>query len=207
MFPDLADTAAATLAPAARAAARHHGGCALDRLAAHFLPHQQVHGGVPGAGRALCGGLPDVVTARLAAPAADGLAGPPLLPTPQNIVDSYGIARYREVNPAVLTLMTFPFLFAVMFGDWGHATLMIAFALLLVVKERALAKQDLGDMLSLLFGGRYVILLMGIFSFYMGFIYNEFFSMPTTIFGRTRVSRCALPCSRGGRCGCGQQPF
>ncbi|GFR51127.1 hypothetical protein Agub_g13480 [Astrephomene gubernaculifera] len=104
----------------------------------------------------------------------------------QNIVDSYGIARYREVNPAVLTLMTFPFLFAVMFGDFGHAILMIAFAAFLVIKEKKLAKQDLGDMLSLLFGGRYVILLMGIFSLYMGLIYNEFFSMPTVIFGHTK---------------------
>ncbi|PNH05344.1 Vacuolar proton ATPase a3 [Tetrabaena socialis] len=104
----------------------------------------------------------------------------------QNIVDSYGIARYREVNPAVLTLMTFPFLFSVMFGDFGHAILMLAFAALLVLKEKTLAKQDLGDMLSLLFGGRYVILLMGLFSFYMGLIYNEFFSMPTVIFGRSK---------------------
>ncbi|PNW78309.1 hypothetical protein CHLRE_09g402500v5 [Chlamydomonas reinhardtii] len=104
----------------------------------------------------------------------------------QNIVDSYGVAKYREVNPTVLTLMTFPFLFSVMFGDFGHAILMIAFAALLVWKEKQLAKQDLGDMLQLLFGGRYVILLMGIFSFYLGLIYNEFFSMPTVIFGRTK---------------------
>ncbi|KAG2446982.1 hypothetical protein HYH02_008136 [Chlamydomonas schloesseri] len=104
----------------------------------------------------------------------------------QGIVDAYGVARYREVNPAVLTLMTFPFLFAVMFGDFGHAILMISFAALLVWKEKELGKQALGDILHMLYGGRYIILMMGIFSFYLGLIYNEFFSMPTIIFGRTR---------------------
>lgn len=59
----------------------------------------------------------------------------------QNIVDSYGVARYREVNPAVLTIMTFPFLFSVMFGDVGHAILMCAFAGFLCIKEKQLAKQ------------------------------------------------------------------
>ncbi|GFH10249.1 v-type proton ATPase subunit a, partial [Haematococcus lacustris] len=110
----------------------------------------------------------------------------------QSIVDAYGIARYREVNPAVLTIMTFPFLFAVMFGDVGHAVLMIAFAALLIAKEKQLAKQDLGDMVEMLFGGRYCIMLLGLFSVYTGVMYNEFFSMPMQIFGGTRF-RCWQP--------------
>ncbi|MEW5316803.1 MAG: hypothetical protein WDW38_008153 [Sanguina aurantia] len=110
----------------------------------------------------------------------------------QAIVESYGVAKYREVNPSVLTIVTFPFLFAVMFGDVGHALLMLAFAGFMLFHEAKLMKQDLGDMIGLLFGGRYVILLMALFSIYTGLIYNEFFSMPMQIFGPSKWT-CALP--------------
>jgi V-type H+-transporting ATPase subunit a len=47
-----------------------------------------------------------------------------------------------QVNPAVFTIMTFPFLFAVMFGDFGHGILLLLFALLLVLSEKSLGKQQ-----------------------------------------------------------------
>ncbi|KAM9220333.1 V-type proton ATPase 116 kDa subunit a 3 [Dugong dugon] len=101
----------------------------------------------------------------------------------QGIVDAYGVGRYMEVNPAPYTIITFPFLFAVMFGDVGHGLLMFLFALAMVLAEdQPAVKAAQNEIWRTFFGGRYLLLLMGLFSVYTGFIYNECFSRAATIF-------------------------
>lgn len=58
----------------------------------------------------------------------------------QTLVNAYGMAAYREVNPGLYTIITFPFLFAVMFGDAGHALIVTIFATYLIMQEEKLAK-------------------------------------------------------------------
>ncbi|KAM1581632.1 hypothetical protein ACFX15_029044 [Malus domestica] len=113
----------------------------------------------------------------------------------QEIVDAYGVARYQEANPAVYTVITFPFLFAVMFGDWGHGICLLLGALVLIARESKLSAQKLGSFMEMLFGGRYVLLLMSLFSIYCGLIYNEFFSVPFHIFGGSAYKCRDTACS------------
>ncbi|KAJ8918153.1 hypothetical protein NQ315_011610 [Exocentrus adspersus] len=76
----------------------------------------------------------------------------------QILMDSYGIASYREVNPGLFSIITFPFLFGVMFGDSGHAMLMIAFALWMVLSEKKISAMKNKDEISrIFFGGRWYI--------------------------------------------------
>ena len=104
----------------------------------------------------------------------------------QSIVDTYGVPRYKEVNPGLFTLISFPFLFGVMYGDIGHGTLLTLTALLLLHHERSLALQErrgqLNEILAMVFAGRYLMLLMGAFAVYCGLVYNDCFSIPLPLF-------------------------
>ncbi|XP_008805029.1 V-type proton ATPase subunit a1-like [Phoenix dactylifera] len=113
----------------------------------------------------------------------------------QEIIDAYGVARYQEANPAVYSVITFPFLFAVMFGDWGHGICLLLGSLLLIIREKRLGSQKLGSFMGMAFGGRYVLLLMALFSIYCGLIYNEFFSVPFHIFGESAYKCREISCS------------
>lgn len=63
----------------------------------------------------------------------------------QAIVEAYAIAHYREINPGVFTIITFPFLFAVMFGDFGHGIIMTLVAIVMIKMEQSLGKQKLNE--------------------------------------------------------------
>ncbi|KAH7248260.1 V-type ATPase, V0 complex, 116kDa subunit family [Fusarium solani] len=99
----------------------------------------------------------------------------------QTIVNAYGTATYQEVNPAIPVIVTFPFLFAVMFGDFGHAVIMLSAALAMIYWEKPLKKVSF-ELFAMIFYGRYVALAMAVFSLFTGLIYNDAFSKSMTLF-------------------------
>ncbi|KAG7386815.1 H(+)-transporting V0 sector ATPase subunit a [Phytophthora pseudosyringae] len=102
----------------------------------------------------------------------------------QAFVETYGCPRYREVNPSVFTAVTFPFLFGVMYGDIGHGFCVLLFGLYLILTERRLEHPgSMGEMTASIYGGRYMLFMMGAFAMYAGLIYNDFFSLPLNLFG------------------------
>lgn len=99
----------------------------------------------------------------------------------QTIVNAYGTATYQEVNPAMPVIVTFPFLFAVMFGDFGHAIIMLSAALAMIYWEKSLKKVSF-ELFAMIFYGRYIALVMAVFSVFTGLIYNDAFSKSMTLF-------------------------
>ena len=88
----------------------------------------------------------------------------------QLIINTYGVPSYKEVNPGLFTIITFPYLNGIMFGDIGHGLLLTLMGIYLCV--------FMNDKNSVLNQIKYLILFMGIFSFHAGWIYNEFFAVP-----------------------------
>ena len=96
----------------------------------------------------------------------------------QEIVDTYGVPRYKEANPGLFTVVTFPFLFGVMFGDIGHGAILGLVGYFLIRFKDQLNSRGL----SMLTDYRYLIFTMGCFACYCGFVYNDFMAIPWKLF-------------------------
>lgn len=64
-----------------------------------------------------------------------------------------------------------------MFGDIGHGGVILAISIWMLRSESA--KKLIPDVYKM----RYLLFMMGMFSFYSGWIYNEFFALPLNVFG------------------------
>jgi len=95
----------------------------------------------------------------------------------QEVINTYGIPKYQEANPALFTVVTFPFIFGMMYGDIGHGSLLFLAGLWLCRNSDWLRFES-----PTLFMARYMILSLGIFATFAGFMYNDLFSMGVQLF-------------------------
>ena len=101
----------------------------------------------------------------------------------QSFVNTYGVPRYKEINPALFTAATFPFLFGVMYGDIGHGSCIMLAGLYLIITESLAEARSTSGMLKDIYVARYMLFAMGLMGIYAGLIYNDYFSLGLDIFG------------------------
>ena len=94
----------------------------------------------------------------------------------QEVVDTFGIPHYREINPGLFTVITFPFLFGIMFGDIAHGSLLLIVAIYLIWYKNSIEKSK--NIFKSALPYRYFLLFMGISATYCGWCYNDFLSFP-----------------------------
>lgn len=70
-------------------------------------------------------------------------------------------------------LVTFPFLFGVMFGDFGHGLIILGIASVMIWKTESVLK----FVPAIYVNARYLLFMMGFFACYAGILYNDFFSV------------------------------
>lgn len=76
----------------------------------------------------------------------------------QDVINTYGIPRYQEANPALLTVVTFPFIFGMMYGDVGHGGLLLLTGIFLCKTGESFRFSQ-----PAVFGARYLVLSLGFF--------------------------------------------
>ena len=96
------------------------------------------------------------------------------------VVDQYAVPSYKEINPAVYTIVTFPFLFGVMYGDVGHGAVLLAVALFLFLFGKQISNKV--ESLKEAYEFRYMLFLMAFFSVYCGIMYNDFMALPLNLY-------------------------
>jgi len=105
----------------------------------------------------------------------------PILATFEKLTLGFGVPKSEEIDPTILWLVTYPLFFGLMFGDVGNGiVVMIASSIIYFYKRRGLKIADnayggLGGVFSLVIQGSPLLILSGLSSLVVGFLYGTIF--------------------------------
>jgi len=92
----------------------------------------------------------------------------------RKLVLSFGTPKADELDPSIFMAVTYPIIFAFMFGDFGHGLLLTAFGIWMLLLQRKGVKA--GETLSLIISGAKLYIILGLTSSLVGlFMYREAF--------------------------------
>jgi len=105
----------------------------------------------------------------------------PIMSIFEKLTIGFGVPKSDEIDPTVLWLITYPLFFGLMFGDIGNGVVVtIASSIIYYFKRRGLAIPDnafggLGGVFSLIIQGSPLLILSGLSSLVVGFLYGTVF--------------------------------
>jgi len=93
------------------------------------------------------------------------------------LVNSYGLPSAHEINPTLLTAITFPIIFGIMFADIGHAaTLALVGVIATIVKRRMRKKEiELTGIVGMVLVAGELLILCGLCGVFWGVLFGEIF--------------------------------
>lgn len=98
----------------------------------------------------------------------------------QDLTNVFGVPKYRELNPAIFMIFTFPFLFGAMFGDVLHGLILLLVSGILILFRDKLDKKC--GVFQIILEGRFVVLACSFFAVWFGLLYGDFGSLPVALF-------------------------
>ena len=105
----------------------------------------------------------------------------PIMSIFEKLTLGFGVPKSDEVDPTVLWLITYPIFFGLMFGDVGNGVVVtIASSIIYLYKRRGLTIPDdafggLGGVFSMVIQGSPLLILSGVASLVVGFLYGTVF--------------------------------
>ena len=105
----------------------------------------------------------------------------PIISIFEKLTVGFGVPKSDEVDPTVLWLITYPLFFGLMFGDVGNGVVVtIASSIIYYYKRRGLTIPDnafggLGGVFSMVIQGSPLLILSGLSSLVVGFLYGTVF--------------------------------